>query len=149
MSWKEQIQRNRFKTVGKFQHEYKFDRWIFQTAMFLIFAFLFYIAWSNNFEMNYFKCERMHMSDGSFLNEKIIDAENFGNEALTCKNPFYKPITWQNYERLLPGEYGFKPNFLFKSAIYVSFGLLALAFILNHLIYNKKFRLDLKGGDQW
>jgi hypothetical protein len=55
----------------------------------------------------------------------------------TCKNPFYHASTWENVEYLYSGEYGTKLGFLYNSVWYVVIILFILAFISNHLIYNK------------
>lgn len=104
---------------------YIFDRIIFNLAFFSIFFFIFFIIYSNNFELNYFKC-------GAPLSE-------------TCKNPFYKELTWENYERLAPGEYGFNPK-KFNYVSYICFLALIISFIINHFINNRNFKLFQKLG---
>ena len=114
---------NRYKYLGL----YKFDRLIFQVVMFIIFIHLFYIAYHYNFSLDYFSCQ---------------SGEYIKNIGYACKNPFYTPSSWVNAEYLPNGEYGTKPGALFYSGYYVGFGLLILAFVLNHIIYNKKFKFE-------
>jgi len=91
--------------------------------MFIIFSWLFYVAYAHNFNMDYYMC----------------GAEQFKN----CTNPFYKPISWVNQEFLPVGEYGIKPGPLFNSVYWVPFLFLGLAVVINHLKYNKgKFNLN-------
>ena len=117
------INTDRFKT---WKNGYKFDKWIFQTAMFFIFGLMFYIAWSNNFQLNYFDCRT-----GDYIT----------GPTKGCDNPFYEPADWTNEKYLPNGEYGFKPTPLFNNLGGISVGVFILAGILNHLIYNKGFKI--------
>ena len=108
------LQKNRYKYYGS----YKIDRWLIQASMFLIFGWLFFIAYSYNFDMNYFECSNMDVT-------------------YSCKNPFYKPTTWINEPYLPIGEYGTKLGPLYNSAKPVTISILILAFFINHLIYNR------------
>lgn len=105
--------KSRFKLFKK----YKFDRWIFKAAMFIIFGVLFLTAYFSHFDLDYFRCG---------------DLEG-------CRNPFYNPVTWRNAEWLPAGEYGTPPTTLFNNIWYISFGILALAFIVNHFVHNKGY----------
>lgn len=117
------INQDRFKTI---KCGYKFDKWIFQIAMWLIFGLMFYIAWSNNFNLNYYSCSAAPTSP---LMEK------------GCENPFYEPADWTNEKYLPPGEYGFKPGPLFNNIKWIAIVFFLVAGGLNHLIYNRKFKL--------
>lgn len=133
------ISQNRYKEIGG----YKLDRWLFQLAMWLIFGWLFFVAYYHNFNLDYFNCPVD--SDGSISGAKIMlkdftVAENNVKEGL-CRNPFYK-ASWKNQEYLPPGEYGTKPGKLFYSAQWVSIGLIVLALLLNHFIYNRGFKFN-------
>lgn len=110
------IQKTRYKSFCS----YKIDRWIIQACMFLVFGFLFYIAYSNNFHLDYFSCAGPGWGAGE------------------CKNPFYKPVTWVNSEYLPIGEYGTKPGLLFNFIWPITIGIFVIGFLLNHLIHNKK-----------
>jgi len=112
----------RYKLFGV----YKVDKWIIQACMFLVFAFLFYVAWSSNFNLDFQSCNYDAVN-----NKPLMGAES-------CKNYFYTPTTWKNLEELPPGEYGTKPGPLFKSAWPVTLAILFLGFFINHLIYNRK-----------
>ena len=83
---------------------YKLDRWIFQITMFSIFGLLFFVAYTNNFQLDYFNCG-------------VAKATPFTMDE--CKNPFYKPTSWVNEEYLPPGEYGFKGNFIFDNIVFI------------------------------
>ena len=123
--WK-YIQKNRFKHLGP----YKSDRWIWNGAMLLIFVWLWFIAYSSNYNLDYFKC-----GDGEVL---FMSADQF------CKNPFYKETnSWKCSPTLPYGEYGTKPTKLFKNAGLVSFLILVFAGVLNHFWHNRKFKLRL------
>ena len=56
---------------------YKFDKWIFQFIMFGLFALMFFIAYSNNFDLNYYKC-------GGIVNPNFIV-----DKSTDCVNPFF------------------------------------------------------------
>ena len=105
---------------------YRLDRWMFQTAMWLCFAWMFIVLWLCGFDMDYYSC------DGPVV--------TVAPDQELCTNPFYKEPTWKNREFLMPGEYGHKPGLLFQSAIFVSLGLLVLTLLFNHLVHNKKKR---------
>lgn len=118
------VWKDRFKTLTS---GYKFDKAIFNGAMLFIFGFLFFIGHSYNWDMNYFKCGGQ-MQPSMFQGYSPDDY---------CENPFYKPATWQNEKMLPPGEYGWKPTPLFNSSWWVTIGLMIIAFLSNHLWYNK------------
>ena len=122
-------QKDRFKILGA----WKFDRWIFTTALVLVFGWLAFVAYSYDFKLNYYECITPGGSEVRYIGSDIrTTAENFG-----CENPFYKPATWENSEYLMPGEYGTKLGPLFQSVYYVPVVLLLLAFYINYIIYNK------------
>jgi len=128
------IQKDRYKVFN----DYKLDRWIFTTFMLLIFVFLFWIAWYYDFEMKYFRCEKsgptMMIGPGEDSVEYDVDD--------MCKNVFYEPVSWKNQRYLPPGEYGMKlSSRVYKSAWPVSIALFALAFLINHLLHNRGYKL--------
>lgn len=106
--------KDRYTHIGRF----KFDHWIFSITMFLIFGYLFFVAYSYNFQLDHYEC-------GAPVGKQ-------------CKNPFYEPTTWKNLRYLEPGVYGAQLGPFFYSAEYVPILLIGIAFLLNHLIYNKK-----------
>lgn len=116
----EPILKDRMKEVDIGGSSYLFDRWIFKGVIVLVFLFLFYVAYSNNFQLNYFECN--------------VGGVNINN---TCVNPFYKPVTWENSRYLYPGKYGNDPRRLINLSWIVTFSLLILGFCINHFVYNK------------
>ena len=113
--------KKRYKKFGK----YVVDRWMGQGALFLILFWIWFIAQSYNYNLDYFKCGDENPWTGG--------PDQF------CKNPFYNPsLSWRIYEYLPVGEYGTKPGPLFNSAWYVIIGILAGAGILNHIINNRR-----------
>ena len=127
------IQKDRYKMFG----EYKVDRWIINAAMLLVFGYLFFVAQHYNYNLDYYKCIAPDHTAISYLNEServILTGPT------PCKNPFYKPITWKNYEYLPAGEYGLKPGLLYNSVWYVIIGLFSIAFIVNHFVHNKHLK---------
>jgi len=128
------INADRFKT---WRNGYKLDKWIFQIIMFGIFGLMFFIAYSNNFELNSFSCSRDMVYNVKSLDLVLCDKNN------CCENPFYEPADWTNKELLPPGNYGFKPGPIFNSMGFIATLLFSIGILLNHLIYNRKF---FKGG---
>lgn len=141
---------DRFKIIGN----YKVDRWITQGCMALVFAYLFFVAWCADFELDYLVCKEreefasIYEEIGPFINfspqptdynpEWAMEIPNEDREHyMECKNPFYRPATWKNKEYLLPGEYGTKPGPLFDWAWGVVFFVFLGGFGLNHIIHNK------------
>jgi len=131
------INADRFKT---WKNGYKLDKWIFQLAMWLIFGLMFYIAWSNDFSLNYYSCERK--IDGFNLDPGLCDKSN------CCENPFYEASDWTNRKYLPPGEYGFKPGPLFNNIGIIATILFLIGILLNHLIYNRDF-FKKRGRPKW
>jgi hypothetical protein len=115
----ERIQKDRFKFFGA----YKIDKWVTTCCMLLCFGFLFYVAYSADFKLDYYSC--VEPAPGMYQG---------------CKNPFYQPTTWVNIEYLPPGEYGTKPGFLFNNAWIITIIIFILGGIANHFIHNKGFK---------
>jgi len=129
--------KNIFKYINSDRYKvfrgYKLDKFIFQFIMFSIFGLMFFIAYSNNFELNYFNCP-----SNPTVNIFNMDSSN------NCINPFYEPSDWTNEKTLPPGEYGFIPGPLFNNLGTTVFILFTIGLLLNHLIYNKNY--FKKGG---
>jgi hypothetical protein len=116
------ISKKRFKKVNS---GYCFDRWLFQLAMFSVFFYLWFVAQSYNYNLDYFKCES--------------GFQEYGGIDEGCKNPFYDSANfWKNVEVLPVGEYGQKPGHLFWSIEYVPILIFGFAFGMNHLFHNRK-----------
>ena len=118
--WRDMKQR-RFK---KLYNGYKMDRWFFQVAMWMTFVWLFTVAYSLNFNIDYFSC-----GSTETLSFSMTD---------WCDNPFYEPASWKNERMLPPGEYGVRPGLLFYSTQFVPIVLFLVAGVLNHLIHNRR-----------
>lgn len=99
---------------------YKIDRLIIKTGLLIILVGMFFFAYSNNFELDYFSCQ---------------------NQVEMCRNPFYRPMTWKNLEYLSPGEYGVEPNWPGKLNFFI-LSTLALAFSINHLVHNRRYKFN-------
>lgn len=120
VTWYKKVSQKRFKPLP---NGYLMDRWMFQLAMFLTFGWLFFVAHSHNYNLDYYKC----------INPAPYDTGEL------CKNPFYKPDqSWKGQEFLPPGEYGQKPGPLFQSVIYVPILLFMISGTLNHLFHNRR-----------
>ena len=120
--------KDRFKMLG----DYKIDRRITQAGTLTVFAFLFFVAWSYNFEWDiaYYACYTYTEPQG-------------------CHNPFYKAPTWKNQEWLPPGEYGTKIGRDVQDAGPISVGILIVFFIINHFVHNhdsKSWKKLMKDG---
>lgn len=102
---------------------YKLDRWLFQAAMYLIFGWLWFVAFSYNYSLDYYEC---------------VSGNEYFDSMEVCKNPFYKPENaWKAHEFLPPGEYGTKPGVLFGSVSWMPVLLLGLAALINHFWHNR------------
>lgn len=116
-----------------FENGYKVDKVIVWVALVLVCVYMLITIASNgmNFKNNFY----------------VSCAEN-----IPCKNPFYRSYDntlpekvlklcvyeWCNDEYLPPGfEYGKKPNGFYNFIYIFSFGLIILALVINHFIYNK------------
>jgi hypothetical protein len=132
VSW-QAWQKRRFIRRGK----YVLDRWLFQLGMFLVFFWLWFVAHSYNYSMDYYKCE---MPAGTAVRYVGSDTEYSISQAEGCENPFYNPdIAWKTYQYLPPGEYGTKLDGpLWQSVFYVPLLAIAVFGGLNHIIHNRR-----------
>lgn len=112
---KDSLNKDRYKLVWG----YRFDRFLFQVILVICLGYLFYLAYSANFQLNYYEC--YPAKDG------------------LCKNPFYKQITWENSEYLPAGKYGNDPTSILTKARVYPILLIFAGFVLNHFIHNKRF----------
>jgi len=109
---------------------YRVDRVIIQAALLFWIGVTAFFIWNAHpqltSDLDYYEC-------GS---TQSYQYQNY--DVPVCKNPFYEPLNWRNVELLTPGEYG-NPNTekTILSYSFITLGLYCLAFLLNHLIYNK------------
>ena len=124
---------------------YRFDRLIFNVAMYLIFGYLFFVAYHYDFQMDYFNCPE-NPEEAEFSTNSKFMLGDFVPEVKNgmCKNPFYKN-TWKNQEYVPPGEYGFKPGPLVNWAWGITLIIMGLAFAINHFVHNRKIKIELEG----
>ena len=116
------VSQKRFK---RFSSGYVWDKWIGTVYILICFGFLFFVAQSYNYDLDYYKC-------GSEVPGYITN-----NPAELCENPFYKPHNaWKSRPFLPPGEYGTKPGPLFHSVTYIPILLFMISGLLNHLLHN-------------
>lgn len=125
------VSQKRFKALP---NGYTLDRWLTISAMLLTFCWLFFVAYSYNYDLDYYECVHgpgmaEFYPDGS---QRDVWSQDY------CRNPFYKPSNWKNEEFLPPGEYGTKLGPLFHSVYYSPILIFGLAFGLNHLIHNRR-----------
>jgi len=125
LAWFKKASQKRFKQVPN--KDYRMDRWLMNLAMLTVFGWLFFIAQSYNYNLDFYQCGNSEIPD--YLPQPTEE----------CLNPFYKSgNAWKNQEYLPPGEYGQKPGPLFKSVFYSPFLIYGLAFFLNHIIHNRR-----------
>jgi hypothetical protein len=130
------------KTVMLNGKPYIFNKLIFRSAFIIIFSlFIFSIIRYGSSDNIYYRC-----SVGF----------GFNGSAALCDNPFYldknfigKVPSEMSFNKTLPKGYTFgKPApFLFDNFTEIILSLLALSFLLNHLIYNS-FPPSKDGGIQ-
>ena len=112
------------KRFIKAKQGYSFDRWLFQATMWMCFAYLWFVAQSYQYDIDFYQCESGNI---------------YYTTSEMCHNPFYKPgQAWKGQEYLPPGEYGTKPGKLFWSVQYVPLILFGIAGLLNHFFHNRK-----------
>ena len=117
----------------KFFGTYKVDKWIIQSCMLLVFAYLFFVAYHYDYTLDYLKCSGPEWS----ANKTDWDIREM------CKNPFFKKDqAWKYAEYLPPGEYGRPPGALFNWAWPVVFITFGVGVGLNHLLHNRRTRAD-------
>jgi hypothetical protein len=125
--------KDRFKI---FSSGYKFDRLIFNTYLFLFLSFCFIVAYSYNYDMDYYECIAPET-----VNTGLLEYSN--PEYLQCHNPFYKDGTnWKNEEYLKPGKHGNDVRTILNWVYGFAFGGLFICFILNHIFYNKDYKVE-------
>lgn len=117
---------------------YKMDRWLFQTIMWGLFLWLFLIAKSYNFSLDYYEC--INPAGRATYYPGVGEVIDWQDEA--CKNPFYKPDqAWKSQQYLPPGEYGTKlDDWRWSSVFFMPLLAVALALGLNHWIHNSDTR---------
>jgi hypothetical protein len=125
-----ELSKDRYKVWGK----YKFDRWMFQIFLSIFLIGVFWIAKSNDYELDYFACIDPP-SELPLWN--LNPTQGYDIKIGMCHNPFYKPADWKNTEYLTAGEYGVPPGKIIKPLIWsVVLGFL-LTVALNHIIHNR------------
>jgi len=125
--------------------DYTFSKWIFRGAFILLITFFISFIFIDGLEQKvYINCP----SDvGSCRNPiyKLCDdlIKNYDN---TSHWSVKSAMAYCNQEYLVPGTIiGEPPNWIYKNFWVLTFGVLSLAFLLNHLIFNTR---KTKGGVQ-
>ena len=116
---------------------YIFKKSIFWSAMIICILFVSYVAWTNNFDFSYKYYAKCPM------------VENIDVVGSTCINTLYNnpkcKEDWCYEERLDYGvEYGTSPDPLIKHGKNFILLIFFFAFALNHLLYNKAFKFEVK-----
>ena len=132
----EQINKDRFK-VNK--SGYKFDRIIFNISFILILLFAFMIMNNNHFSMNYYHCGAVYDPSLRCIDNPLDNecAAKLVNNSIYCKNPFYKPVNWENQEYLLYGDYGKNPTKDINRFISFIIFIFCASLLFNHVIHNR------------
>ena len=136
---------------------YKIDKLLFSIIMLLLFSGLFRLAYSQNFDFTpkfYIKCTNPLGCDNPFFNER--------NEYKQTLNIlFFIPIhttkdakencifDWCDDKTIPPGEYGTPQPPIFKYIYLITFVLIGLSILLNHLIHNRKKKFNLGLIEFW
>lgn len=127
---KTKFQKWRFKEYKKSAFKgYVVDRMIFLVGMIFVVLLFGFVANHYNWDFSkqlYIKCDGLPNCQNPI----------FGHKA--CKN-----LDWCFNETLPYGfQYGMPPDNWLKNCQYGMFGIILAAFIINHLIYNRKFNLE-------
>ena len=119
--------------------DYIIDRLLFNIALVVVFVYLFFVAYSMNFDFStniYYKCDSPNPCENPFYNSGEPD---IFNQPMPEKYRKLCVWDWCEEEYLEPGfEFGQKPTAMFKFAGYFSIGVLIFAFILNHFFWNRE-----------
>ncbi len=130
---------------------YIYDKRIFWGVIAIVLVLVFFVSkdYNFNFKTNfYFKCEDYSCKNP--IMNKQTRAYNTYTDADLKKDCI---ADWCSQEFLPRGEYGIKPpdSFIFKNLPLISFGLVILALVINHIIHNKgkKPGIKLNLSDKW
>lgn len=132
---------------AKFGNEtYRFNVWIFRSAILLMVVY-FFVAWGFNGFGNprsfnfYYSCPK-YIQAGVCQNPYYnADSTGVGWLGLQKSNlPRDKLLSFVHTQTFMPGyELGKKPNHWFINGETIYLLILVLAFLFNHLLYNKGF----------
>ena len=130
---------------------YRFDKAIVWCAFGIILALAFYLLSVQGFNTSpyfYIRCDEEScpnpLKDPTFTcrNEvKILWLFPVYQDKFCMRNCVEE---WCKWEFLPRGEYGNRPPMLLRYFGVVSFGILFMAILLNHLVHNKGKRFDLE-----
>ena len=121
---------------------YKFDKRIFWSAMLIMVGAFLYVAADNNFNLRYqfyYECEAVRCKN-PFMDQafQMWNTYTDYDYKTDCVDPWCKQ-KWLNR-----GVYGKRQPLLFNYFTPLSFGLVILGLLLNHLIHNKGKQPSLK-----
>lgn len=133
---------------------YRFNVWIFRTAILLMILY-FFVAWGINGFGNprafnfYYTCPKDIPTAVCYNPYYNADVMGIGWEELQKSNlPREELLKFVHTKEFYPGyELGKKPSPLYTNGETIYLLILVLAFIINHLLYNKGFnwkRAELK-----
>jgi hypothetical protein len=131
-----------FKTVSTGKQKYLFNKWIFRGCI-IIMILLALSAWFLTGFINPLKqnLEIVCKTDNTPCTNPLYNNFDICGEGKMLPSYHYLCIT----ELLPPGyHYGSEPNFLLNHFLEITIILILLAFLLNHMIFNKGFK-DLGG----
>lgn len=121
---------------------YVFDKYLFRAFMIIILTGLFCIVVIHDFDFS----PNMYISCSD---DNPVPCENpFYNAEIRSVDPYFRNVKcewdWCHQEYLPVGfEFGKKPDFWITYAPYLSFLFLILAFVVNHIIYNKGYKFNI------
>ena len=120
----------------KLKSGYIFDRLIFKIGMLIIFFYLFFIAYSTDFDFSkkiYAHCPEDQI--GGCSNDWAF---NNTDSPIPYKYREHCVYKWCQDERLPAGfTFGKLPPKKLTFAPYISFAILILCFVFNHILHNK------------
>ena len=144
-AWKIVKKINRFDLAGAMLPDYKFNKWIFRTVLLFLYGLFVYLGFVMSWDFS----------------PKVYFAPCEG--PVVCINPF----SYKNYDRaFIPRDkcpdanlcaidsfevgqgYGTAPSPILSNFSLIAFGSFGLAIVLNHLLFNRKYKLPFKFDEE-
>lgn len=115
---------------------YRFNKIIFLSAIFVLIVGLFMMISIFGYEQHaYMVCEDEYCENP------------FATQEPVCQGMYCPPVlceeAWCSQEYIPRGEYGKEPPAIYSYFKYIAFGMIGLAFLLNHFIHNRHKRFSV------
>lgn len=137
------------KRIVVYDNGYVLDRAITRIAMGVIFILLLVIMCVQGFDFSkkiYFRCDNPLSCDNPFyIDPNCKEGRGCYNSAVPLRTREICSYDWCEQKYLRPGIYGEPPPNIYKLFLPASIIILILSLIINHFIYNRRFKV--KGAE--